>query len=99
MEGHLPGTLDLGQAALDEWTQPVQKFFFEWLALVPLLAASVAQSRADDAQRYGQALFAPHLMRFPDVLEEALRAALQEPFPLELAWPAFFALAQTLRFL
>lgn len=96
--GHLPATSDLGRAALNEWGQPVQKFWFEWLALMPLLAVSVSQARADDAQRYGQALRAPHLMRFPDVVEKALSDALLGPSPLDHAWPVVLELAHSLRF-
>ena len=64
-------------AALEIWLHSFHEFNFQWMALFPLLAVTLAQDRLEKAIQYIFALLDPQQQRLPDALTGALEAAIQ----------------------
>jgi class 3 adenylate cyclase/tetratricopeptide (TPR) repeat protein len=77
-EANLAGTLAHGRAALKLWQGPgLHGFPFKWLALYPLISASLAQDRLAEAIDHVRALLDPVQQALPEKLETVLEGALQ----------------------
>jgi tetratricopeptide (TPR) repeat protein len=67
-----------GRAALELWQQMSLVYPFQWSALWPLMATTLAEDRISDAVGHARALLEPTQQRLPDPLtrrlEEAIRA-------------------------
>jgi tetratricopeptide (TPR) repeat protein len=76
-EGNLTEAQEYCLAALEIWRLSFHEFNFQWLALFPLLAVTLAQDRLEEAMPFALALLDPQQQRLPDGLTTALEAAIQ----------------------
>jgi hypothetical protein len=69
-----------GQAALTTWRQLEARQFtlpFQWMALWPLMAVSIAQNYLTEAVDYARSLLTPPQQRLPDLLAAVVSEAIQ----------------------
>lgn len=64
-----------GREALAQWRQSPLVYPFQWLALWPLIAVSLARQAHADAWALSEALLEPAQQRLPDALNDALQSA------------------------
>ena len=78
-EGNLSGAQQNGRDALRWWQQSTLISPLQWTALWPLIAATLAEGKFNDAVEYARALLMPTQQRLPDALTAPLEEAI-------LAW-------------
>ncbi|UCE06727.1 MAG: DUF2791 family P-loop domain-containing protein [bacterium] len=75
-EGSLTEAEEQGQAALELWKKVKFVYPFKWAALLPLMAASVAQDQIAEAIDYARTLLDSTQMCLPDELTEIVEKAI-----------------------